>query len=241
MKASSVQSDECTTADSSSFVENSVLSDTLSEGNQTFGLTQSMSNLTVDNSDPRFQVSVDILFQINVTGHKNNKTKISYSSLGPQFDEWVCSRSVWAYAQSSSFLSNTRKIPRDIAARFDKIVLTGETETSLGSPEVSPGASNINPIGLPDLETICKKQIPTLRYIPVKFRFSWPDVLTKIIEGCFLGEIVSSAMPSVWTFFLFPCKYMPLTIKLEVFYTTINWGEVFVLHFQLIFWGTFSM
>ena len=27
----------------------------------------------------------------------------------------------------------------------------------------------MNPIGLPDLETICKKHIPTLRYIPVKF------------------------------------------------------------------------
>ena len=49
MKASSVQNNECTTVDSSSFVE----------GNQSSGLTQSMSNLTVDDSDPRFQVPVD--------------------------------------------------------------------------------------------------------------------------------------------------------------------------------------
>ena len=89
-----------------------------------------------------------------------------------------------AYTQFSSSLSNTKKIPRDIAARIDEIVLTGETETSLSSTEVSPGASNKNPIGLPDLETICKKLIPTLRYIPVKFRLSWSDVLTKTIEGC---------------------------------------------------------
>ena len=34
MKASSVQSKECTTVDSSRFVDNSVLPDTLSEGNQ---------------------------------------------------------------------------------------------------------------------------------------------------------------------------------------------------------------
>ena len=85
MKASSVHSYECTTVDSSSFVENSVLSDTLSEGKQSSGLTQSMSNLTVDDSDPRFQVPVDTvlfypdrkdsLFKITVKSHKNNKTQ----------------------------------------------------------------------------------------------------------------------------------------------------------------------
>ena len=84
MKASPVQSNECTTADSSSFVENSVLSDTLNEGNQSSGLTQSMTNLTVDDSDPRFQVPVDTVlfhpdtkdrpFQLTVKNHKNNKT-----------------------------------------------------------------------------------------------------------------------------------------------------------------------
>ena len=86
MKASSVQNNECTTVDSSSFVENSVLSDTLSEGNQSFGLTQSMSNLTVDDSDPRFQVPVDTvlfypdrkerLFKLTVKSHKITKLKL---------------------------------------------------------------------------------------------------------------------------------------------------------------------
>ena len=52
--ASSVQNYECTTVDSSSFVEKSVLSDTLNEGNQSSGLTQSMSKLTVDDTDHRF-------------------------------------------------------------------------------------------------------------------------------------------------------------------------------------------
>ena len=148
MKASSVQSKECTTADNSSIDENSVLSDTL----------------TVDDSDPRFQIPADTvllypnrkdrLFKITVKSHKNNRNKISYSSWGPQLDEWVCARSIWAYAQFSSLLSNTRKIPRDIAARIDEMDLTGEIKTSLRSTEVSPDASNINPIGLPDLETI---------------------------------------------------------------------------------------
>ena len=110
--------------------------------------------------------------------HKNNKTKISYSSWEPQFDEGVCSRSIWAYALFSSFLSHTKKIPRDIAARIDELLLTGETETSLSSTEVSLGASNLNPIGLPDFETIRKKQIPTLRHMPVKFRLSLSEQLS---------------------------------------------------------------
>ena len=115
-----------------------MLSDTLSNGNQSSGLTQSMSNLTVDDSDPRFQVPVDTvlfhperdikLFKITVKSHKNNKSKISYTSWGPQLDEWVCSRYIWAYAQFSSLLSNTKKIPRDIAACIDEIVFTDETE-----------------------------------------------------------------------------------------------------------------
>ena len=79
---------------------------------------------------PRFQVPdntvlfypdrKDRLFKITVKSHENNRTKISYSSWGPQFDEWVCSRSIWAYAQFSSLLSNTKKIPRDIAARMTR-------------------------------------------------------------------------------------------------------------------------
>ena len=79
MKAPSVQKNECTTVDSSSSVESSVLSNTSSEGNQSSGLTQSMSNLAVDHSDPRLQFHVDTvlfypdkkdkLFKINVKSH----------------------------------------------------------------------------------------------------------------------------------------------------------------------------
>ena len=120
METSSVQNNECTADGSSSFVESSVLSDTLSEGNQYSDLRQSMSILTVDDySDPRFQVPVDTvrfypdrkdkLFKITVKSHKNIETKISYSSWRPQFDQWVWLRSIWAYAQFSSLLSNKKR------------------------------------------------------------------------------------------------------------------------------------
>ena len=79
-------------------------------------------------------------------------------------------------------MSNTRTIHRDIAARIDEIVLTGETKTSL-SREGSPRASNLNSIELSDLETIYVNQIPTLRHIPVRLRLSWLDFLTNTNEG----------------------------------------------------------
>ena len=50
-----------------------------------------------------------------------------------------------------------KKIPRDIAASIDKIVLTGKTETSSSSTEGNLGKETR--ILQPDLETVCTKQI----------------------------------------------------------------------------------
>ena len=154
-----------------------------------------MSNLPVDESDPRFQVPVDKvllfytnkndeLFKITVKSHKNDNIKISHTGWGPSLDERVCTRSTWVYPQFSSLLSNTKTIPCDIAARIDEINLTGEPETISNSAEGSLCASKKNPIELPDLETNSKKQIPTLWYITVKFRLSWLNIFTKVIDGC---------------------------------------------------------
>ena len=83
MNASSNQNNECTTVDSSSLVENNALSDTLCEGNQSTGITQSMSSLTVYDSDPGFQIPVDTvmfypdkrdsLFKITVKNHEKKQ------------------------------------------------------------------------------------------------------------------------------------------------------------------------
>ena len=56
MKASSVESNECSTVDSSGFAESSVLSETLSKGNQSSRLSQSMRHLTVAYSKPVFKL-----------------------------------------------------------------------------------------------------------------------------------------------------------------------------------------
>ena len=82
------------------------------------------------------------------------------------------------HSQFTPLLSKVNKIPRDLAKRIDEIV------QSASSP--NPAATDINLNELPDLETISKKHIPTLRFIPVKCRVRWSELLTSVIDVCIL-------------------------------------------------------
>ena len=88
----------------------------------------------------------------------------------------VCSKSIWAYSQFTPLLSKVKTIPRDLATRIDQIV------QSTSSPNLA--ATDINLNELPDLETMSSKHIPTLRFIPVKFRVRWSELLTSDIDDC---------------------------------------------------------
>ena len=170
--------------------QNSII---LNETNTSSGLTQQMQNLTIDDFVLRFRVSAhttlfypdkkDNLYKVVVLDHQSNKTQIRYVDWGPNFDEWVCCRSIWAYSQFNSQLSTIKKIPRDIAARIDKLVSATNRE-EMEESNTSQNTANFDLNALPDLETICKKKIPTLRFVPVKFRLRWSELLTPIIEGC---------------------------------------------------------
>ena len=107
----------------------------LSSGGKTmqfvFG-TQQMNILIIDDTASRFQVPPkttlfypdknDELYQISVIEHHLGKTKIRYDQWGPNFDEMVCSKSIWAYSQFTHLLSKVKKIPRDLVKRKDEIV-----------------------------------------------------------------------------------------------------------------------
>ena len=113
----------------------------------------------------------------------NQTTQIQYVDWGSNFNEWVCCRSIRAYSQFSSQLSTSKKIPHDIAARLDELVSATNSE-EMAESNTSQNTASFDLNALPDLETICKKKIPTLRFIPVKFRLRWSELLTPIIEGC---------------------------------------------------------
>ena len=165
----------------------------MNETNTSSGLTQQIQNLTIDDFDLRFQVFAnttlfypdkkDDLYKVVALDHQSNKTQIRYVDWGPNFDEWVCCTSIWAYSQFSSQLSTCKKIPHDIAARIDEVVSATNSE-EMAESSTSQNTANFDLNALPDLETICKKNISTLRFIPVKLRLRWSELLPPIIEGC---------------------------------------------------------
>ena len=78
----------------------------------------------------------------------------------------------------STFVNKRCKnIPKDLSARIDELVQSA----TLGS---GPSGPSDNPSKLPDLKTICSKNIPTIRYIPVNFRMPWSGIITSIIDDC---------------------------------------------------------
>ena len=166
--------------------ETTELSQGAKQCNSSSGLTQQMNNLIIDDTASRIQVppkttlvypdKKDKLYQISVIEHHLGKTKIRYNQWEPNFDEMVCSKSLWAYSQFTPLLSKVKKIPRHLATRIDEIV------QSASSPNLA--ATDINLNELPDLEDISSKHIPTLRFIPVKFRVRWSELLISVIDAC---------------------------------------------------------
>ena len=161
-------------------VEN-VMSDTSTR------LTQQISQLPKNDDISRFPIPNGTilfypgrkynLYKVSILEHDLVSSKVKYLQWGPNYNEWVCSKSIWAYSQFTQLLSTVKKIPKDLSARIDELVRSA----TLGSGSSGPSD---NPSKLPDLKTICSKNIPTIRYMPVKFRIPWYGIITSIIEDC---------------------------------------------------------
>ena len=157
------------------------------------GLTQKMQNFNIDDFYLRYRVSTntalfypdkkDNISRLVVLENQVNKTQIRYKNWGPNFEEYVCCRSIWDYYQFSRQLSTSKKVPHDKAARIDELV-SATNSKKINKMKTSQNAAYLDLNALPDLETVGKKQIPTARFILVTFRLRWSELLTLIIEGC---------------------------------------------------------
>ena len=155
--------------------------------NTSTGLTQQISELTINDNISRFLIPVgtiliypdrkDNLYKVSILEHDSVNSKVRYLQWGPNYDEWMCSKSIWAYSQFTQLLSTVKKIPKDLSARIDELVQSATLDSG-------PSGPSDNPSQLPDLKTICSKNIPTIRYISVKFRMLWSGIITSIIEDC---------------------------------------------------------
>ena len=89
-------------------IENSPKTDIRSENEvnpiSSSGLTQPMSNLTIEN---KFHISPgsilfipdtpDKLYKIQVLEHLLEETKVRYIGWGPDYESWFNSKSIWSY------------------------------------------------------------------------------------------------------------------------------------------------
>ena len=149
-------------------------------------LAQQISDLTINDDVIRFLIPVgtilvypdrkDHLYKVSTLGRDLNRSKVKYLQWGSNYDEWVCSKSIWAYSQLTELLSTVKKILKDLSACIDELAQSATLGSRL------PGLSG-NPSELPDLKTICSQNIPTIRNISVNFRVRLSGI-TSIIEDC---------------------------------------------------------
>ena len=143
------------------------------------GLTLQMNNSINDDNASHLQVppknnpflprQKNKLYQISVIEHHLRKTKIRYDQWGPNFDEMACSKSKWVYSHFAPLFSKVKKKARNLEKRRDEIL------------QSRPAAAVINLNELPDLETFNSRHIPSIKFIPVKFRLRWSELLTSVI------------------------------------------------------------
>ena len=112
------------------------------------GLTQQISELTINNDISHFLIPVgailfypdgkDNLYKVSILEHDLVRSKVRYSHWGPNNDEWVCSKSIWAYSQLTQLLSTVKKIPKDLSARIDELVKSATLGSGPSGPSDNP-------------------------------------------------------------------------------------------------------
>ena len=115
-------------------IENSPKTDICSENevnpNPNSGLTQQMSNLTIEN---KFHISpgsilfipdtADKLYTIQVLEHLLEEKKVRYIGWGPDYDSWINSKSIWSYWCFKKPLSKLKRISKELSDKIDDLLI----------------------------------------------------------------------------------------------------------------------
>ena len=109
------------------------------------GLTQQISELTINDDISRFLIPVgtilfypdrkDNLYKVFILEHDLVRSQVRCLHWGPNYDEWVCSKSIWAYSQFTQLLSTVKKIPKlpsFVAPAFCSATLTALNKKKTG-------------------------------------------------------------------------------------------------------------
>ena len=107
------------------------------------GVTQQISELTINDDIYRFLISIGTilfypdwknnLYKVSILEHDLIRSKLRFLQWGSNCDEWVCSKSIWAYSQLTQLLSTVKKIPKDLSAHINGLVQSATLGS--GSPD----------------------------------------------------------------------------------------------------------
>ena len=164
-------------------------SDPISDANT--GLTQNFQDLSVKE---QFHTTIIILlipdtvnklYKVQVLENSVHETKIRYSGWGSEHDSWFNAKSIWAYSKHKHNLKNRKKITKESSDKIDLLLASCEQNQLDDNffENVEQTILNENK-KLPCLQTIVSSHVPTCRFVPVKFRTKWSQLLTSILDDC---------------------------------------------------------
>ena len=177
-------------------IENSPQTDICSEievnPNPSSGLTQQMSNLTIEN---KFHISpgsilfipdtADKVYKIQVLEHLLEEPKVRYIGWGPDYDSLINSESIWSYWCFKKPSSKLKRISKELSDQADDMLINAEIAPYVDEALAGLNSERIRTNGnLPDRKTLLHTKVPTIRYVPINVRYKWSEIFSDVIADC---------------------------------------------------------
>ena len=107
------------------------------------GLTKQLSELTINDDISRFLIAVRTIpfypdikgnqYKVSILGHNLVRSKVSYLQWGPNYKEWVSSKSFWEYSRFTQLLATVKNMPKYLFACIDDLVQSATSEEGFRS------------------------------------------------------------------------------------------------------------
>ena len=132
--------------------------------------------------------TTDKLYRVQVLENCDEYTKIKYFGWGSEHNVWFNSKSIWAYSKYKDQVCSRRKINTDLSNNIDNLVISCDSTDSsqlnnsfFERVDLSINSENNK---LPEVLTRLSSYVPTCRFVPIKFRARWSQLLSGILLEC---------------------------------------------------------
>ena len=177
-------------------IENSPETDVCSESevnpNPSSGLTQQMSNLTIEN---KFHISpgsilfivdtAEKLYKTQVLEHLLEETKVRYIGWGTDYDSWINSKSIWSYWCFKKPLNKLKRIFKELSDKVDDLLINAESALYVDEALTGLNSESSRTDGkLPDIKTLLHTKVLAIRCVPINVRYKSSELFSDVITDC---------------------------------------------------------